>query len=71
MHKILVGGKLYSYIVGPYTVGIISPTRQKHIASLETVRAGKIGPTGISNGLPDSRVTPDEVVDYICSLDLR
>jgi len=72
MHKILVGGKVYSYIVGPYTIGIVTPTRVKHLASLKTVRFGKTGPTGVpSNGMPDYRVTPDEIVDYICALQLR
>jgi len=65
MHKIQVGKGYYSYIVGNHTVGIVSPTRVKHTATIVKVRNGLTGPTGIMNGLSDSRVTPEEIAAYI------
>ena len=65
MHKIQVGKGYYSYIVGNFSVGIISPTRVKLMASIAKVRKGKTGPTGIMNGLSDNRVTPEEVAAFI------
>ncbi len=71
MYRITVGKWDYHYIVGPYTVGIITPTRQKFMAALADVRQGATGPTGLDNGTADSRVLPDEVASYIIAKGLK
>lgn len=58
----------YRYLVGPYTIGIIPPSRQKHIVSIPTVRAAWTGapiPVDTRNGMHDRRVTPEEIANYI------
>jgi hypothetical protein len=71
MYRITVGKWDYRYMVGPYTVGIITPTRQKHIASIADVRQGATGPTGVTNGSADARILPDEVAEYILAQGLK
>jgi len=58
----------FRYLVGPYTVGIITPTRQKHIASIPKIRAAWTGApiaADTRNGMHDRRITPEEIANYI------
>ncbi len=68
MYQIQLVGKTYRYAGGPFTVGIIPPSRQKHIATINEIRGKKSGPiveTGIRNGMHDSRVSVEEIASYI------
>jgi hypothetical protein len=71
MYRITVGKWNYRYMVGPYTIGIIPPSREKHIASIADVRQGATGPTGLNNGTADARVLPEEVAAYIVAQGLK
>lgn len=58
----------YRYLVGPHTIGIIPPSRQKHIVSINKVRAAWTGAEiaiDTRNGMHDARVTPEEIANYI------
>lgn len=59
MHRITVGKWTFRYIVGPFTVGIITPTRKKHVASIAAVRQGRRVTS------QDYRVAPEEIAAYI------
>ena len=64
----------YRYLVGPYTIGIIPPTRRKHIVSIQTVREAWTGaeiPVDTRNGMHDRRVTPEEIANYILRTRLK
>ncbi len=63
-----VGSKTlkYRYLVGPYTVAIIPPSRKKHIASLAAIReAAKGFAVHNQNGTADGRIAAEEVVAYV------
>lgn len=71
MHRITIGRWSFRYIVGNHTVGIVPPSRKKHIATIKTVRKGVTGPTGLEeNGLADNRVSPEEIAAYIVAKQL-
>ncbi len=64
----------YRYLVGPYTIGIITPTRQQHLVSIEKVRASWTGApiaADTRNGMHDRRVTPEEIANYILKARLK
>jgi hypothetical protein len=74
MHKIdlpvLRGNKTacYRYLVGNHSVGIISPTRKKHLATIEKVKSMWTGAPVVPDilyGQYDRRITPEEVANYI------
>lgn len=68
MTRITVGKWDFRYIVGPHTVGIISPTRKKHEASIAAVREGST--RVVDTTVAHERVTPEEVADYIIRMRL-
>jgi hypothetical protein len=58
----------FTYMVGSYTVGIITPSRQKHIVPIGAVRAAWKGApiaADTRNGMHDRRITPEEIANYI------
>lgn len=65
LNKIDVGKWTFRYMVGPYTVGILTPSRKKHICSIEAItgeRLRRVKPA--TDGMPD-QVTPEEVARYV------
>jgi hypothetical protein len=65
MYHIEIGTLKYRYLVGPYTVGIITPSRKRHLLRIDVVTGRPAnGRTGIENGTADNRITPDEVAEY-------
>lgn len=65
----------YRYIVGDHTVGIIPPSRKKHVVSVLNIRAawGDIEtlPPVKLRGSHDDRVRPEEIVNYILQKNIR
>lgn len=56
----------YRYLVGPYTVAIIPPSRKKHITSIAAVRdAAKGFAVHNQNGTADGRIAAEEIVSYV------
>jgi hypothetical protein len=58
----------FTYMVGNYTVGIITPTRQKHIAPIGVIKSMWKGVPPVPdtcNGMHDRRITPEEIANYI------
>jgi hypothetical protein len=64
MYCLEIGKMKYRYLVGNYTIGIITPKHQKYFRTIREIR-GSNDPTGISNGSADSRVTGEEIAAYI------
>jgi hypothetical protein len=65
MHIITIGNLTFKYIVGVYTVGIVTPSRKSCIRDIEEVSGRpRGGRTGIENGTADNRLTPEEVAGY-------
>jgi hypothetical protein len=76
MHHVQIGLWKFRYIVGPHSVGIISPTRAKYTATIEAVRqAALVNPGAVTYddlpGSSDVRVTPGEIASYILSQQLK
>jgi hypothetical protein len=74
MHHITVGKWNFRYIVGPHSVGIITPTRVKHTATIVDIRAASINGAVTYDDLPgssDIRVTPGEIASYILAHQLK
>lgn len=72
MFKIEIGKLKYTYLVGAHTVGIIPPSRHKHIATIQEVRGDRKNPhTGVNNGSCDSILLPEEIAAYILKLRLK
>lgn len=56
----------YRYLPGAYTVGIITPSRKKHLLPIHEVTGRKENHRqGTENGLADSRISPEEVAAYV------
>ena len=56
----------YRYLVGPYTVAIITPARKKHITSIAAIRdAAKGFAVHNQNGTADGRIAAEEIVAYV------
>lgn len=70
MYHIEVGGLKYLYLVGPYTIGIVTPSRKRYIVYLDKVRDPRITDRPV-NGMSDSRVTPEEVAGYVLTNRLK
>ena len=65
MYRLEIGKMKYKYLVGNYTVGIISKqSHQKYFRTIREIR-GSNDPTGISNGSADSKVTGEEIAAYV------
>jgi hypothetical protein len=71
MQRITIGEWEFRYIVGPYTVGIITPTRKKHVATITEIRAAATGPAEVQDGTPDWRVTPEDIAQYVVANQLK
>jgi hypothetical protein len=69
MYKVefLIGEKTvkYQYLVGPYTIGIITQKGKKFIVPLQDVKANFKGEKTVEPGTADIKVSPQEVVAYI------
>jgi hypothetical protein len=65
MYCLEIGKMKYRYLVGSFTVGIISKlSHQKYFRTIYEIR-GSIEPTGISNGTADAKITGEEITAYI------
>lgn len=79
MYKIQIAGKdtkraplTYTYLVGAYTVGIITPSRKRYNFPIHEVTGRKENSrTGTNNGFADSRLHPDELAAFVLSRGLR
>lgn len=70
MYYIEIGGKpdgtqrlKFSYIIGAFTVGIITPSRKKHVFKITEVSGRLENPR--LGGNSDSRLTPDELAAFV------
>ena len=76
MHHVTVGKWNFRYIVGPHSVGIISPTRAKYTVPIDAVRQAALLNPGIATyddlpGSSDNRVSPGEIASYILAQQLK
>jgi len=79
MYKILVdgsGGKrkplLFTYLVGAYTVGIITPSRKRHNIPIHEVTGRPFGSRiGQNDGSADSRLHPNELAAFVLKYGLK
>ena len=56
----------YRYLVGSHTVGIITPTRKKHLYLIAEVSGRPYGSrAGAEDGTADSRLSPAEVASFV------
>lgn len=56
----------YRYLPGAYTVGIITPSRKKHLFPIHEVTGRKENHRqGTENGLADSRISPEEIAAFV------
>lgn len=65
MYRFEVGNFKYKYLVGPYTVGIITPSGKKHFRTIKEVRNDSVAAPAVENGTADNRLTADEVAAYV------
>ncbi len=66
MYHFDIGKLHYKYLIGPYTVGIITPSAQKHFRTIREVRGGRTTETmDIKNGSSDNLLTAEEVAAYV------
>jgi hypothetical protein len=69
MYNINIAGFDYRYIIGPYSVGIITPSRKRHVVGLnEICNPLTVRPT---NGSADDRVSAEEVTAYVLDRKLK
>lgn len=62
----------YTYLVGSHTVGIITPSRKRHLLQIHEVTGRREGSRiGENNGFADSRLSPDEVAAYVLKHNLK
>jgi|GEM_PF-6317545 len=71
MYRIVIGKGTYKYIVGNYTIAIITPSKKKHLALLSAVRDEKLSQNRTQNGTADGRISPEEIVAYVLKHDLK
>jgi len=65
MNNIEIGTLKFKYLVGTYTVGIITPSRKRVVLRIDEVSGRPANSrTGLNNGTCDSRLTPEEVAEY-------
>lgn len=56
----------YRYLPGYYTVGIITPSRKKHVFSIEAVtKRNQNTRVGTENGFADNRISPEELIAFV------
>jgi len=66
MTNIEIGKLKYKYLVGTYTVGIITPSRKRHMRRIDEVSGRPANShTGIEDGTSINRLTPEEVAAYV------
>jgi hypothetical protein len=71
----VAGGKAplkYTYLVGGHIVGIITPSRKRHVFPIHEVSGRPENhrlPT--NDGTPDSRLHPDEIAAFVVKRNLR
>lgn len=64
MYHFDIGKLHYKYLVGPYTVGIITPSAQKHFRTIREVRGDR--PELVNfDGSSDNRLTAEEIAAYV------
>jgi hypothetical protein len=62
----------YTYLVGPYTVGIITPNRKRFVFPIHEVSGRPEGSrVGQNDGFADSRLHPDEVAAFVLKHNLK
>ena len=62
----------YVYLVGAYTVGIITPSRKRFFYPIHEVTGRKENSrTGTNNGFADSRLHPDELAAFVLKNKLK
>lgn len=62
----------YTYLVGAYTVGIITPSRKRHLLPIHVVSGRPDGSRiGQNDGFADSRLHPSEVAAYVLKHGLK
>jgi hypothetical protein len=71
MYHIELAGMKYRYLVGPYNVAIITPSRKKHLVLLSDVKNPAVRLPDPPNGSADDRVAPEEVAAYILTKNLK
>jgi hypothetical protein len=79
MYKIFVdgsGGKrkplLYTYLVGSYTVGIITPSRKRHTFPIHEVTGRPENHRiGTKDGFADDRLHPNELAAFVLKRGLK
>lgn len=68
MYTIELVGQKFRYMVGSGSVGILPPSRHKHIATLRTVKTawtGGVQVEGERSGMHDRILTVEEIASYI------
>jgi hypothetical protein len=56
----------YTYLVGAYTVGIITPSRKRYFFPIHVVSGRPFGSRiGENDGFADSRLSPNEIAAYV------
>jgi len=64
MYNIEVLGMKFRYVVGSFSVGIVSSKGKKHTVGLDDIRNPEVTCRG-HNGSSDDRLTPSEVAAYV------
>ena len=69
MYYFEIGKLKYSYLVGPHTVGIITPSRKKYLVPIVQIHVvaqeASVGEIVSPNGTADCRITATEIAAYV------
>lgn len=71
MYHIEIGTLKYRYLVGAYNVGIITPSRKRHLVLLKDVQNPAVRLDDPKNGSADDRCSPEEVAAYVLTNNLK
>jgi hypothetical protein len=62
----------YTYLVGAYTVGIITPSRKRYFYPIHEVSGRPFGSRiGENDGFADSRLHPNEIAAFVLKHGLK
>jgi len=78
MYKIEISGNpnrqplKYTYLVGAYTVGIVTPSRKRYFFPIHEVSGRPFGSRiGQNDGSADSRLHPNEIAAFVVKHELK
>lgn len=70
MYNIEIAGMKYRYIVGPFSIGIVTPSRKRYIVPMMDILNPFLS-RHPKNGSADDRLSPDEVAAYVLRCKLK